>query len=118
MTIAALSSVPVRHRAPSRHPLRAAAARFIAWRVEPHLRAIDPDEFEALQRTAQDFAAFWRRSYLGAREIGARSVQRLRAAARPVIALVSAQLGNAQLRFCLRATVNALLAFGVTHMLA
>jgi uncharacterized membrane protein YccC len=31
---------------------------------------------------------------------------------------VNAQLGNAQLRFCLRATANALLAFGVTHMLA
>ena len=29
-----------------------------------------------------------------------------------------AQLGKAQLRFCLRAIANALLAFGVTHMLA
>ena len=31
---------------------------------------------------------------------------------------MSAQLGKAQLRFCVRATVNALLAFGVTRMLA
>jgi uncharacterized membrane protein YccC len=31
---------------------------------------------------------------------------------------VSALLGKAQLRFCLRATVNVLLAFGVTRMLA
>ena len=47
-----------------------------------------------------------------------RCAHRLRAAARPAIAFVSAQLGKAQVRFCVRATVNALLAFGVTHMLA
>lgn len=118
MTIAALNSAPQGYRASLRRSLRTAAARLLAWRLEPQLKAIDPDELEALQHTARDFAPFWRGSYLRAREIGARSTQRLDAAARSVIALVCAQLGCAQLRFCLRATVNALLAFGVTHMLA
>jgi uncharacterized membrane protein YccC len=117
MTIAALPSGPLRDRAPSRHSLRP-VTRFIASRAKPHLQAIHRGELEALQHSTHEFASFWRRSYLFIREIGARSVQSLCGAPRPVIAFVNAQLGNAQLRFCLRATVNALLAFGVTHMLA
>ena len=105
-------------RAPSRQPLRGAAARLIAWRFEPHLQAIDPAELEALQHAAQEFAAFWRRSCLRAREAGACCARHLSATARPAIAFARAQLGRAQLRFCVRAIVNALLAFGVTHMLA
>ena len=101
-----------------RQPLRKAAARLIAWRVEPHLHAIDPAELEALQHAAQEFAALWRRCCLRAGEIATRCMHRLRAAARPAIAFVSAQLSKAQVRFCVRATVNALLAFGVTRMLA
>ena len=102
----------------SRPPFRSAAARFIAWRVQPHLQAIDPAEVEALQHAAQEFAAFWRRCCLHAREIRTRCAHRMRVTARPAIVFASAKLGKAQLRFCLRATVNALLAFGVTHMLA
>ena len=99
--------------------MRRAAARFIAWRVEAHLQAIDPAGLEALQHAAQQFAAFWRRCDLRAREIGARCAAASACHSRGRRSrFVSAQLGKAQLRFCLRATVNALLAFGVTHMLA
>ena len=73
---------------------------------------------EVVQHLAQQFAAFWRRSCLRAREVGTRCARRLSATARPAIAFARAQLGRAQLRFCVRAIVNALLAFGVTHMLA
>jgi uncharacterized membrane protein YccC len=119
MNTATIASTAARGSAASHRPLGAAAARFIAWRVEAHLQAIDPARLEALQQAAQQFAAFWRRSAPRAREAGARCArQHLLSIARPAIALLSAQLGKAQLRFCLRATVNALLAFGVTHMLA
>ena len=57
MSTAALAA-PVRHRAPLRHRFRSAAARLIAWRIEPHLRATDPAELEELQHAAQAFAAF------------------------------------------------------------
>ena len=117
MTTAALAA-PARHRAPLRHRFRSAVARLIVWRIEPHLRATDPAELEQLQHAAQVFAAFSRSSCLAAREIVARCAQHLSAAARGTIASMRAQLGEAQLRFCLRAIANALLAFGVTHMLA
>jgi uncharacterized membrane protein YccC len=117
MTTAALAA-PVRHRAPLRHRVRSAATRLIAWRVEPHLRAIDPAELGELQHAAQVFAAFWRRLYLAARQIVAPCARHLSAAARGTIAFMRAELSKAQLRFCLRAIANALLAFGVTHMLA
>jgi uncharacterized membrane protein YccC len=118
MSTATFPSAAARGSAASRHLLRSAAERLIAWRVEPYRHAVDPAEVEALQHAAQAFAALRRRCYLRASEIATRCAHRLRAAARPAIAFVSAQLGKAQLRFCLRATVNALLAFGVTHMLA
>jgi uncharacterized membrane protein YccC len=114
MNTAIFASAVARGSAPSRQLLRRAAARLIAWRVESLLHAIDPAELEAHQLAVQEFAAFWRRGYLRTGEIAARCAHRLRAAARPTIA----QLGKPQLRFGLRATVNALLAFGVTRMLA
>jgi uncharacterized membrane protein YccC len=117
MSTAALAA-PVRHHAPLSHRLHSAAASLIVRRIEPPLRATDPAELEELQHAAQVFAAFWRRWYLAAGEIVARCAQHLSAAARATIAAMRAQLGKAQLRFCLRAIVNALLAFGVTHMLA
>jgi len=82
------------------------------------LQAIDPADMEVVLHLAQQFAAFRRRSSLRAREVGTRCARRLSATARPAIAFARAQLGRAQLRFCVRAIVNALLAFGVTHMLA
>jgi uncharacterized membrane protein YccC len=103
MTTAALATAPVRYRAPARHPLRSLVACFFAWRLEPRLQAIDPAELKALQRAAQDFAAFRRR---------------LLAAARPPLARVRAQLGKPPLRFCVRAMVNVLLALGVAHVLS
>jgi uncharacterized membrane protein YccC len=118
MSIATLANAPTRYRAPSRHPWREIVARFIAWRIGPQLPAIDPAEVEAVEHAAQKFAAFWRSLYLRAREAGARCAWHLTAVARPAAGFVRAQLGKAQLRFCLRAMVNALLAFGVTHMLA
>ena len=118
MTIATLTATTARGRAPSRRPLSGAAARLIAWRLERHLQAIDPADMEVVQHLAQQFAAFWRRSSLRAREVCTRCARRLSATARPAIAFARAQLGRAQLRFCVRAIVNALLAFGVTHMLA
>ena len=117
MTTAALAA-PVRHRAPLRHRIRSAAARLMVRRIEPHLRATDPAALEELQHAAQAFAAFSRSAWLAAGEIVARCARQFSAAARGTIAAVRAQLGTAQLRFCLRAIVNALLAFGVTHMLA
>jgi uncharacterized membrane protein YccC len=118
MSIAAIANAPTGYRASSRHPMGEIVTRFLTWRLERQLQAIDPAELEALQHKADAFAAFSRRASLRAREIGVRCAQRLSAAARPTIAAVRAQLGTAQLRFCLRAMVNALLAFGVTHMLA
>jgi uncharacterized membrane protein YccC len=117
MTTATFTSTVARGSPPPRHLLRSAAARFIAWRVEPHLQAIDPAELEALQHAAQEFAALSRRCRLRADEIAKHCLHRLRAAARPAMAFVSAQLSKPQVRFCVRATVNALLAFGVTRML-
>ena len=117
MNTATFTSAVARGSPPPRHLLRSAAARFIAWRVEPHLQAIDPAELEALQHAAQEFAALSRRCRLRADEIAKHCLHRLRAAARPAMAFVSAQLSKPQVRFCVRATVNALLAFGVTRML-
>ena len=77
-----------------------------------------PPSWKQLQHAAQAFAAFWRRCVLPQ----ARSSRAARSVSLPLrgatIASMRAQLGKAQLRFCLRAIVNALLAFGVTHMLA
>jgi uncharacterized membrane protein YccC len=98
--------------------LRSAAGRLIAWRLAQHLRAIDPAELEALQQAAQAFGAFARRWYPARRDIVARCARPLAAAVRGTIAFTRAELGKARLRFCLRAMANALLAFGVTHMLA
>ena len=72
MNTATFPSAAARGSAPSRHRLRSAPERFIAWRVEPHLHAIDPAGLEALQHAAQGFAAFWRRCYLRAGEIATR----------------------------------------------
>ena len=118
MNTATFASAAARRSARLPQPLRKAAARLIAWRIEPHLHAIDPAELEALQHAAQEFAALSRRCCLRAGEIAKQCMHRLRAAARPTIAFVSAQLSKPQVRFCVRATVNALLAFGVTRMLA
>jgi uncharacterized membrane protein YccC len=118
MSTATFASAVARGSAPWRQLLRRAAARLITWRAESLLHGIDAAEQEAQQLAVQEFAAFWRRRYLRTGEIAARCAHRLRAVARPAIAFVSPQLGRAQLRFGLRATVNALLAFGVTRMLA
>ena len=118
MTTVALATAVVRHRAPSRHPLRSIVAGFIAWRAGSHLKAIDPAELEALQHAARAFAALRRGACLRAGRTGARWARHLQAAALAAIASLRAQLRKAPLRFCVRATVNALLAFGITHMLA
>jgi uncharacterized membrane protein YccC len=118
MSIAAIATAPTGYRASSRHPLGEIVTRFLTWRLERQLKAIDPAELEALQHAAQEFAAFSRRACLRAREAGARCARRLTATAWPAVGLVRTQLGKPHLRFCLRAMVNALLAFGVTHMLA
>jgi uncharacterized membrane protein YccC len=117
-TFVTLAAVAPAYRPRAHAALRGAAARFIAWRAARHLEAIDPAELEALQHAAHAFAAVWRRTYLRAREVGARCAQGLRTCARQALAFVRALRGNAQLRFCLRAIANAVLAFGVTHMLA
>ena len=118
MTIATLAAATARGRAPSRRPV--SARRRASHRLAPRASPASDRSGRAgsAAAPAQQFAAFWRRSCLRAREIGARCAQRLSATARPAIAFVRAQLGKAQLRFCVRAIVNALLAFGVTHMLA
>lgn len=118
MTITALATAPARYRAPLRHAFRSMAARYIAWRVRPHLNGIDPAELEALQYAALTLAVFWRSSFLRARTACASCREQLRAAPRLTTALVRVQLGKAPLRFSVRAMANALLAFGVTHMLA
>jgi uncharacterized membrane protein YccC len=118
MSIATLATATPPSGAHSRHAIRSAAARLIMWRAGPHLRAVDPAEVEALQRAAQQFAAFWRRCHRSCAAISARCAHRVRGAVRPAITFVSVQLGKAQLRFCLRAIVNALLALSVTHALA
>jgi uncharacterized membrane protein YccC len=118
MSIATLATARPTRGAHSRHAFRSAVARCIMWRAGPHLQAIDPADVEAVQHAAQQFAAFWRRCYLRCVAISVRCANRVRGAVRPAVTLVSAQLGKAQLRFCVRATVNALLAFSLTHMLA
>jgi uncharacterized membrane protein YccC len=118
MSIATLANAPTGYRASSRHSLGEIVTRFLTWRLERQLQAIEPAELEALQHAAQEFAAFSSRACLRADEIRVRCAQSLSAAARSTIGAVRAQLGTAQLRFCLRAMANALLAFGVTHMLA
>lgn len=118
MTSTALIAAAPRYRAASRPRLRALAARLIAWRVEPHLQAIDLDEVEALESAAAAFAAFGRRNWYRARDAVARHVRCVQAAMDHAIRTATARLGRAQLRFCLRAMANALLAFGVTHMMA
>jgi len=117
MSTVALAA-PMRHRAPLRRRFHGAAARLIVWRSGPHLRATDPAGLEELERAAAVFAASVRRARRAAREIATRCAQHVSAAARGTIAFIRAELGRAQLRFCLRAVANALLAFGVTHMLA
>ena len=114
MSIATLANAPTGYRASSRHSLGEIVTRFLTWRLERQLQAIEPAELEALQHAAQEFAAFSSRACLRAGEIRVRCAQSLSAAARSTIGAVRAQLGKAQLRFCLRAMANALLAFGVT----
>jgi uncharacterized membrane protein YccC len=115
MSIAVLTA-PAR---PSRrHSWRSAVARFIAWRTSRQLQAIDTAELQAVEEAAHDFAGFWRLGFLRASEASARCAQRLSRAAQLPVPFMRAQLRTAELRFCLRAMVNALLAFCVTHMLA
>ena len=105
-------------RPPAGQALRRAAARYLAWRATPRLQALDPAELDAVRAIAAAFSAFCRRSKRRARALGASLAHDPRGDVRRAIAALRGQLAKAQVRFCLRATANALLAFALVHMLA
>jgi uncharacterized membrane protein YccC len=82
------------------------------------LRAIDAAELQPLEEAAHDFAALRRLAFIRARKVYASCICPSSPATWLRTVFISAQLHTAELRFCLRAMVNALLAFGVTHIMS